>query len=126
MLPRKMHILLAHTPRRKMSNGSINMQIKENVNSNSQENLTFTSSHVTNTIEDRPWMNYYLTVDEYLEIVKVAYEDTFGGSKIFDGKCHPEDLYSNVSCVMEIVTNTLCNLSNIRSDRPVRGIIKSI
>ena len=75
---------------------------------------------------DRPWMQYYVTPDEFFELLKVAYEDTFGGSAANGGKCHPEDLYSNVSCVMEIVTNTLSNLSKIRSGKPTYGVIKSL
>lgn len=68
---------------------------------------------------ERPWMSYYLTVDELLDIVRVAYNDTYGPS---DHRWHPEDLYVNVSVVLETVTNTLSNMVRLKSGRPLQGV----
>jgi len=77
-------------------------------------------SQSTISMGDRPWMNYYVTADEFFEILRVAYDDTYGGGS--ETPWHPEDMYVNVSCVLEIVTNTLANMANMKSGRSVKGI----
>jgi hypothetical protein len=67
---------------------------------------------------DRPWTAYYLTSDEFFDVLKVAFEDTYG----YDHQWHPEDLYVNVSCVLEIVANTLNNMVNVKVGRQLKGV----
>lgn len=71
---------------------------------------------------DRPWTAYYVTSDDFFDILRIAYEDTYGGSET---PWHPEDMYTNVSCVLEIVTNTLSNMANIKSGKQLKGIKES-
>ena len=98
-----------------------NVTLRENIKSRVGENINFTASGVTNTkSQDRPWMNYYVTADEFFEVLRVAFDDTYGNGT--DEPWHPEDMYVNVSCVLEVVTNTLANMANIKSGRPVQGI----
>lgn len=68
---------------------------------------------------ERPWTAYYVTSDDFFEILRVAFNDTYGPG---DHKWHPEDLYVNVSCVLEIVSNTLSNMININSKRGLNGV----
>jgi len=76
----------------------------------------------TVSTQDHPWTAYYVTADDFFDILRIAYEDTYGGS---DTPWHPEDMYTNVSCVLEIVTNTLSNMEKLRSGRQVKGIKES-
>ncbi len=76
-------------------------------------------SSSTISTSDHPWTAYYVTADDFFDILRIAYEDTYGGS---DTPWHPEDMYTNVSCVLEIVTNTLSNMANIKSGRQLKGI----
>lgn len=69
---------------------------------------------------DYPWTPFYMTTDEFFDILKVAFEDTYGDKS--NHKWHPEDLYINISCVLEIVSNTLSNAAKLRSNKPVRGV----
>ncbi len=87
-------------------------------------NLSVTNTIQNSTISnaDRPWMAYYVTSEEFFNVLRIAYEDTYGGS---DTPWHPEDMYTNVSCVLEIVTNTLSNMAKIKSGRPLSGIKES-
>jgi hypothetical protein len=55
----------------------------------------------------------YLTTDEFFDILKIAFEDTYGS----DHTWHPEDMYVNLKSTLEIVTNTLSNLHNIRNNK---------
>lgn len=83
--------------------------------------LTASDSISQSTItqsNDRPWTAYYLTSDEFFDVLKVAFEDTYG----YDHQWHPEDLYVNVSCVLEIVANTLNNMVNVKAGRQLKGI----
>jgi hypothetical protein len=87
----------------------------------SSNNITITASDLKSN--DRPWMAYYVTTDEFFELLRVAFDDTYGGGS--ETPWHPEDMYANVSCVLEVVTNTLSNLANLRSGRQVSGIKES-
>lgn len=83
--------------------------------------LTATDSISQSTItqsSNKPWTAYYLTSDEFFDVLKVAFEDTYGS----DHKWHPEDLYVNVSCALEIVSNTLSNMVNVKAGRQLKGI----
>lgn len=60
----------------------------------------------------------YLTSDEFFDLLKIAFNDTYGSNH----KWHPEDLYVNVESVLEIVSNTLFNLHNISNGRQLEGI----
>lgn len=77
----------------------------------------------TVSTSDRPWTAYYVTADDFFDILRVAYEDTYGNGDTTPW--HPEDMYTNVSCVLEIVTNTLSNMANLKSGRPLSGIKES-
>lgn len=65
-----------------------------------------------------PWSPYYVTSDDFFDILKVAFEDTYG----CDYRWHPEDLYVNVSSVLEIVSNTLANMVRIKAGRELYGV----
>ena len=88
-------------------------------------NLDVTNKIQNSTISngDRPWMAYYVTADEFFEVLRIAYDDTYGGGS--ETPSHPEDMYVNVSCVLEVVTNTLSNMAKLRSGRQVKGIKES-
>ncbi len=96
-----------------------NVRVVEGSERVSTNNLNFTQ--FTETV-DKPWLPFYLTSDEFFEILRVAYEDSYGKDT---GIWHPEDIYVNVSTVLETVTNTLSNMSRIRSGKPLRGIKES-
>ena len=69
---------------------------------------------------DKPWTPYYVTSDEFFDLLKVSFDDTYGDK---DGTpCHPEDLYVNVSCVLEVVSNTLANMVRMKAGRDLRGV----
>jgi hypothetical protein len=124
MLPRKMHILLAHTFRREMTYLQGNIKMEDVTKSEpiySSNNITITASDFKSN--DKPWMAYYVTADEFFEVLRIAYDDTYGGGS--DTPWHPEDMYTNVSCVLEVVTNTLSNMAKLRSGRQVKGIKES-
>ena len=62
----------------------------------------------------------YLTIDEFFDILKIAHTDTYGSDP--QHLWHPEDLYINVMTTLEIVSNTLANLHNIRNNRELHGV----
>lgn len=70
---------------------------------------------------DKPWTKYYVTADEFFEILRVAFDDTYGGGQ-GDLPWHPEDMYLNVSSTLEIVANTLSNMANVKAGRPLRRV----
>lgn len=110
--------------------------------------ITFTSSHIGNPIpgydaqnikinksnnirtstqtfgggyvkeQDHPWTPYYITSDDFFEILRVAFDDTYGS----DHRWHPEDLYVNVSSVLEVVSNTLANMVRIKAGKDLHGV----
>jgi len=103
---------------------------KEGAELSNNVKATYSSSGVTNNTnninyshivlnDDKPWMPFYVTSDEFFEILRVAYEDSYGKDT---GVWHPEDMYVNVSVILETVTNTLSNMSRIRSGKPLKGI----
>lgn len=67
---------------------------------------------------ERPWLAYYVTSDDFFEILRVAFDDTYGSGH----KWHPEDLYVNVSCVLEVVSNTLANMVRIKTGKELSGV----
>lgn len=106
-------------------------------------NVTFTSSHASNPVSkfnpnnikinqktnvqtstqssvDKPWLAYYMTADDFFDILRVAFNDTYGDNN--NHKWHPEDLYVNVSSVLEIVSNTLANSARLKSNKPLSGV----
>jgi hypothetical protein len=111
-------LLLAYPPQggAELFNNVRVVEGSERVNTN---NLNFTQ--FTEPV-DKPWLPFYVTSDEFFEILRVAYEDSYGKDT---GVWHPEDIYVNVSTVLETLTNTLSNMSRIRSGKPLRGIKES-
>lgn len=87
---------------------------KENIKLNKESELKVSSV----TIGKYPSSEYYLTSDDFFELLRVAYDDTYGSKS----KCHPEDLYVNVLSVLEVVSNTLINILNLKSGKPLEGI----
>ena len=96
---------------------SNNVRVVEGSERVSTNNLNFTQ--FAEPVE-KPWLPFYVTADEFFDILRVAYDDTYGGGS--DTPWHPEDMYVNVSTVMEVVTNTLSNMSRMRSGKPMKGI----
>ena len=95
------------------------------------DDIKLQKSHVTinslkgsvpNTTSDiqKPWMPYYVTSDEFFDLLRVAFEDTYGDK--VGTPYHPEDLYVNVSCVLEVVSNTLANMVRIKAGRSLHGV----
>lgn len=103
--------------------GYNNQNIKINQKTNTQTS-TYTAGTAGGngaaTTEDRPWMAYYMTADDFFDILRVAFTDSYGDND--SHKWHPEDLYVNVSCVLEIVSNTLANSARLRSNKELRGV----
>lgn len=104
---------------------------------NDKENIKVTPSHTlnkstvsqgnagdngsgSNDIPDYPWTPFYMTTDEFFDILKVAFDDTYGNKS--SRRWHPEDLYINVSCVLEVVSNTLANAARLRSGKDPAGV----
>ena len=70
--------------------------------------------------EDRPWTRYYVTADEFFDVLRLAFDEAYGGGS--DTPWHPEDMYVNVSTTLEIVANTLSNMANLKAGRQLKGI----
>ncbi len=87
-----------------------NIQIQKN-NKTAESSVSFSNY---------PWTAYYVTADEFFEILRVAFDDTYGGGT--DTPWHPEDMYINVLTTLEVVTNTLSNMAKIKAGRPLKGI----
>lgn len=90
---------------------------------NDKENIKVTASNTINqsTISgtsDYPWTPYYVTSEDFFDILRVAFDDTYGS----DHRWHPEDLYVNVSCVLEIVSNTLASMVRIKAGKELSGV----
>lgn len=93
---------------------------------NDQHNINVTASATTKEstishsdgIPDYPWTPYYVTSDDFFDILRVAFDDTYGS----DHRWHPEDLYVNVSCVLEVVSNTLANMVRIKAGKELHGV----
>ena len=86
------------------------------------QNITVTASTTTtktvSDIPNYPWSPYYVTSDEFFDILKVAFNDTYGS----DHRWHPEDLYVNVSSVLEVVSNTLATMVRIKAGKELHGV----
>jgi len=78
---------------------------------------TFTTQ-VKSEEPNYPWSPYYITSDDFFDILRVAFDDTYGS----DHRWHPEDLYINVSSVLEVVSNTLTNMVRIKAGRELSGV----
>lgn len=78
---------------------------------------TFTTK-VKSEDHNYPWSPYYITSDDFFEILRVAFDDTYGS----DHRWHPEDLYVNVSSVLEVVSNTLANMVRIKAGKELSGV----
>jgi hypothetical protein len=89
-----------------------NQNIKLERNSKLAES-TFSAS-------DRPWTRYYVTADEFFEILRAAFDDSFGGGS--QTPWHPEDMYTNVSTTLDIVASSLTNVTNLKAGRSVKSI----
>lgn len=87
-----------------------NIQIQKN-NKTAESSVSFSNY---------PWTAYYVTADEFFEILRVAFDDTYGGGT--DTPWHPEDMYINVLTTLEVVTNTLSNMANIKAGKPLKGL----
>jgi hypothetical protein len=97
---------------------------KSDVTINSLSDVTINSlkGSVPNTLSgiDKPWIPYYVTSDEFFDLLRVAFEDTYGDKG--GTPYHPEDLYVNVSCVLEVVSNTLANMVRMKAGRSLHGV----
>jgi hypothetical protein len=82
--------------------------------------VTTTKANIFKDNNDRPWTAYYVTADEFFDILRIAFDDTYGGGS--DTPWHPEDMYVNVLTTLEVVTNTLSNMANIKAGRPLKGL----
>lgn len=97
-----------------------------NVPLSKEENIQVTASNTTEQstvshgdgIPDYPWTPYYVTSDDFFDILKVAFDDTYGSKH----RWHPEDLYVNVSCVLEVVSNTLASMVRIKAGKELSGV----
>jgi hypothetical protein len=87
-----------------------NIQIKKD---NKLSQSTFSAS-------DRPWTAYYVTADEFFDVLRLAFDEVYGGGA--ETPWHPEDMYVNVSTTLEIVANTLSSMANLKAGRPLKGI----
>jgi hypothetical protein len=87
-----------------------NIQIQKN-NKTAESSVSFSNY---------PWTAYYVTAEEFFEILRVAFDDTYGGGT--DTPWHPEDMYINVLTTLEVVTNTLSNMANIKAGKPLKGL----
>ena len=74
----------------------------------------------TISTEERPWTRYYVTADEFFDVLRLAFDETYGGGP--ETPWHPEDMYVNVSTTLEIVANTLSNMANLKAGRQLKGI----
>jgi hypothetical protein len=74
----------------------------------------------TISTEERPWTRYYVTADEFFDVLRLAFDETYGGGS--ETPWHPQDMYVNVSTTLEIVANTLSNMANLKAGRQLKGI----
>jgi len=88
-----------------------------NIKINQSDKVT-TSTQTIGKDNNYPWSPYYVTSDDFFDILRVAFDDTYGS----DHRWHPEDLYINVSCVLEVVSNTLANMVRIKAGRDLQGV----
>ena len=91
-----------------------------NIKINQSNNVTTSTQTFGSKVDDHnyPWSPYYITSDDFFDILKVAFDDTYGS----DHRWHPEDLYVNVSSVLEVVSNTLANMVRIKAGKDLSGV----
>lgn len=91
-----------------------------NIKINQSNNVTTSTQTLGSKVDDHnyPWSPYYITSDDFFDILKVAFDDTYGS----DHRWHPEDLYVNVSSVLEVVSNTLANMVRIKAGKDLSGV----
>lgn len=99
-------------PPHKFDDSNIKINPSDKVQTSTQTFGSQTSDH------NYPWSPYYITSDDFFEILRVAFDDTYGS----DHRWHPEDLYVNVSCVLEVVSNTLSNMVRIKAGKELSGV----
>lgn len=61
--------------------------------------------------------NEYLTLDEYIQVIKKCYTEVYGGSAKADTLWHPEDLGANMSAVIETISAYTSESFAIRRQR---------
>lgn len=91
-----------------------------NIKINQSNNVTTSTQTFGSKVDDHnyPWSPYYITSDDFFDVLKVAFDDTYGS----DHRWHPEDLYVNVSSVLEVVSNTLANMVRIKAGKDLSGV----
>lgn len=91
-----------------------------NIKINQSSKVTTSTQTVGGGYKDHnyPWSPYYITSDDFFDILRVAFDDTYGS----DHRWHPEDLYVNVSSVLEVVSNTLANMVRIKAGKDLSGV----
>jgi hypothetical protein len=91
-----------------------------NIKINQSGNVTTSTQTIGGKYKDHnyPWSPYYVTSDDFFDILRVAFDDTYGS----DHRWHPEDLYVNVSSVLEVVSNTLANMVRIKAGKELSGV----
>lgn len=91
-----------------------------NIKINQSNNVTTSTQTLGSKVDDHnyPWSPYYITSDDFFDILRVAFDDTYGS----DHRWHPEDLYVNVSSVLEVVSNTLANMVRIKAGKDLSGV----
>ena len=95
----------------------------QNIKINQSSNVTTTSTQTFSGggglgDHNYPWSPYYVTADDFFDILRVAFNDTYGS----DHRWHPEDLYVNVSSVLEVVSNTFANMVRIKAGKDLQGV----
>ena len=105
------------------TNSVINPPLKSdpsNIKINQSNKVTTSTQTIGAGYTDHnyPWSPYYVTSDDFFDILKVAFDDTYGS----DHRWHPEDLYVNVSSVLEVLSNTLANMVRIKAGKDLSGV----
>jgi hypothetical protein len=105
------------------TNSATNPPLKSdpsNIKINQSNKVTTSTQTIGGGYTDHnyPWSPYYVTSDDFFDILKVAFDDTYGS----DHRWHPEDLYVNVSSVLEVVSNTLANMVRIKAGKDLSGV----
>lgn len=117
-----LNIIKSHklnTPTVTYTNSSTTVTTKYN-NDNLRLEKNNKLAQSTISTEERPWTRYYVTADEFFDVLRLAFDETYGGGS--ETPWHPEDMYVNVSTTLEIVANTLSNMANLKAGRQLKGI----
>lgn len=89
-------------------------------NQNIKISAATTTAKTISDVPSYPWSPYYVTSDDFFNILKVAFDDTYNNGS--DHRWHPEDLYVNVSSVLEVVSNTLATMVRIKAGKKLHGV----